>query len=116
VIDGETVSVAGTWVRLVAVDVAELGTRWGDMAKLGMTFIVGNELSCQLTGQKIGRMEVGSCSKPDGTDIAQELVANGYALACPRYDDHYVRFEQPETEAAKALRTVAGPQPARPVA
>ena len=48
------------------------------------SFIVGSELSCQLTGQKIGRMEVGSCTKPDGTDIAQELVAQGYALACPR--------------------------------
>jgi len=35
VIDGETVSVAGTWVRLVAVDVAELGTRWATWPSSG---------------------------------------------------------------------------------
>jgi endonuclease YncB( thermonuclease family) len=97
VIDGETVSVAGTRIRLIGLDVAETGTRWGDMAKTGLEMLnmfAGSQLSCHLTGEKFHGMEVGTCTIPDGTDIAEVLVRQGWALACPRYDDRYVKFEE----------------------
>ncbi len=40
VIDGETVVVAGKWVRLIGIDVAEVQTGWGRMAQEKMEMIV----------------------------------------------------------------------------
>ena len=63
-----------------------------------MEVIVRYELTCRLTGEKFNRMEVGYCTTPDGTDIAQAIVATGWALACPIHDDRYVKFEKSEAE------------------
>ena len=52
VIDGDTVVVAGTHVRLKGVDAAELGTERGENAKQVMSSIVTGELTCHLTGEK----------------------------------------------------------------
>jgi len=67
VIDGDTVVVAGTPVRLKGVDASERGTERGDNATAVMTGIVGNgDLSCRLTGEKTHRREVGYCTTADG--------------------------------------------------
>lgn len=63
------------WVRLIDIDVAEVRTGWGRMAQEKMEVIVRYELTCRLTGEKFNRMEVGYCTTPDGTDIAQAIVA-----------------------------------------
>ena len=102
VIDGETVVVAGKWVRLIGIDVAEVQTGWGRMAQEKMEMIVRYELTCRLTGEKFNRMEVCYCTTPDGTDLAQAIVATGWALACPIHDDRYVKFEKSEAERAAA--------------
>ena len=99
VIDGDTVVVAGTTVRLKGVDAAERGTERGENARRLMMMIVTGPLSCQLTGEKTHRREVGYCVTADGTDINQAIIAQGAALACPRYDARYMKFE---TEAALA--------------
>ena len=99
VIDGDTVVVAGTTVRLKGVDAAERGTERGENARRLMMMIVTGPLSCQLTGEKTHRREVGYCFTADGTDINQAIIAQGAALACPRYDARYMKFE---TEAALA--------------
>jgi endonuclease YncB( thermonuclease family) len=101
VIDGDTVVVAGTTVRLKGVDAAELGTERGENAKRVMAALVNGELTCRLTGERTHRREVGYCTTADGTDIAQAVIAHGAALSCPRYDARYMRFE---TEAALAVQ------------
>src|SRR5688572_3047504 len=50
VIDGDTVVVAGTTVRLKGVDAAELGTALGENARRVMEAIVTGPLICRLTG------------------------------------------------------------------
>ena len=62
VIDGDTVVVAGTTVPLKGVDAAERGTERGENARRLMMMIVTGPLSCQLTGEKTHRREVGYCS------------------------------------------------------
>jgi endonuclease YncB( thermonuclease family) len=37
---------------------------------------------------------VGYCTTTAGVDINREIIAQGAALACPRYDDRYMRLEQ----------------------
>jgi endonuclease YncB( thermonuclease family) len=94
VIDGDTVVVAGTTVRLKGVDAAELGTARGENALRVMATLVTGKLTCRLTGEKTHGREVGYCTTANGTDINRAIIAQGAALACPRYDDRYVPFEQ----------------------
>ena len=101
VIDGDTVVVAGTTVRLKGVDAAELGTARGENARRVMVTLVTWKLTCRLTGEKTYRREVGYCTTADGTDINRAMIAQGAALACPRYDDRYVPFEQAAALAAQ---------------
>jgi endonuclease YncB( thermonuclease family) len=101
VIDGDTVAVAGTRVRLKGVDAAELGTARGENARRAMVALVTGTLTCRLTGEKTWGREVGYCFTSDGIDINQAIIASGAALACPRYDDRYVRYEQAAALAAQ---------------
>jgi endonuclease YncB( thermonuclease family) len=101
VIDGDTVVVAGTHVRLKGVDAAELGTPLGEDAKAVMQGIVSGILTCQLTGEHTWKREVGYCFTANGTDINREIIEMGVALACPRYDTRYVQFEQAEALAVQ---------------
>jgi len=101
VIDGDTVVVANTTVRLKGVDAAELGTPRGDDARRVMAALVTGRLHCRLTGEKTYGREVGYCTTADGTDINRAIIARGAALACPRYDARYVPFEQAEALAAQ---------------
>ncbi|WP_141688395.1 thermonuclease family protein [Bradyrhizobium paxllaeri] len=101
VIDGDTVVVAGTTVRLKGVDAAELGTARGENARRVMTTLVTGSLTCRLTGEKTYSREVGYCTTASGTDINRAIIAQGAALACPRYDARYVPFEQEAALAAQ---------------
>jgi endonuclease YncB( thermonuclease family) len=103
VIDGDTVVVAGVHVRLKGVDAAELPTPLGEIARTTMRAIVGNsELSCQLTGERSWRREVGFCFTSDGVDINRRIVELGVALSCPRYSTRYLEFEQPVALAVQS--------------
>ena len=101
VIDGDTVVVAGTTVRLKGVDAAELGTVRGENARRVMNTLVTGPLTCRLTGEKTYGREVGYCTTASGIDINKAIIAQGAALACPRYDDRYVPFEQTAALAAQ---------------
>ena len=101
VIDGDTVVVAGTRVRLKGVDAAELGTARGENARRVMVTLVTGTLTCRLTGEKTYDREVGYCTTASGTDINRAIIAQGAALACPRYDTRYVSFEQEAALAAQ---------------
>jgi endonuclease YncB( thermonuclease family) len=101
VIDGDTVVVAGTTVRLKGVDASELGTPRGENARRTMLALVPAELTCHLTGEKTHGREVGYCFTSDGIDINQAIIVSGAALACPRYDTRYLRFEQTDALAAQ---------------
>ena len=66
-----------------------------------MATLVTGTLTCRLTGEKTHRREVGYCTTANGTDINRAIIAQGAALACPRYDDRYVPFEQAAALAAQ---------------
>ncbi|WP_439395184.1 thermonuclease family protein [Bradyrhizobium sp. PMVTL-01] len=101
VVDGDTVAVAGTTVRLKGVDAAELGTARGENARRAMVALVTGTLTCRLTGEKTYGREVGYCTTAEGTDINRAIIAQGAALACPRYDTRYLPFEQEAALAAQ---------------
>jgi endonuclease YncB( thermonuclease family) len=102
VVDGDTLVVAGTVVRLKGVDAAELGTPRGEKAKRVMLALVTSELTCHLTGEKTHGREVGYCTTSDGVDVNRAIIAIGAALACPRYDVRYLRYERADALTAQA--------------
>ncbi len=108
IIDGDTVVVGTTHVQLKGVDAAELRTDIGEAAKVIMETIVnGSPLRCILTGEKTWGRDVGWCFTETGVDINKEIIAQGAALACPRYDTRYVRFEQAELAAIQTGQRIA---------
>ena len=63
----------------------ERHTPEGRAATARMRTIVGNWLRCDLTGEKTWRRDVGYlCFNAAGQDIGQEIISQGFALACPR--------------------------------
>jgi endonuclease YncB( thermonuclease family) len=101
VIDGDTIVVNNTHVRLKGVDAEELNTARGEEARRVMIRIVTGWLTCQLTGEKTYNREVGYCFTRDGTDINQAIIASGAALACPRYDTRYMPYERADALAVQ---------------
>jgi hypothetical protein len=119
IVDGDTVTVQGIPVRLKGVDAPELGDRFGREATRAMQAIAGSWLGCELTGEKTYNREVGYCRNFKGEDIAEAIIKQGFALACPRYSDRYLKFEQPDAvtrlpRASYCLRAPVAPRPQPP--
>lgn len=108
VIDGDTIDIHGTRIRLAGVDAPESqqecvnadGHKWrcGQQAALALSHRIGRGVvSCVHQGRdRYGRI-IAVCSLA-GNDLNKWLVAEGWAVAYRRYSQDYVRDE----EAAKA--------------
>jgi endonuclease YncB( thermonuclease family) len=75
-----------------------------------MIALVTGELTCRLTGEKTHNREVGYCTTASGIDINKAIIAQGAALACPRYDARYVPFEQAAALAAQPCLSYCVPR------
>tara|TARA_B000000460_G_scaffold203965_1_gene150789 strand:- start:142 stop:537 length:396 start_codon:yes stop_codon:yes gene_type:complete len=81
--DGDTIEVGGHAIRFGSLDCAELGTPAGQRAKTEMQRLVrGQSLACHLNGRRSYDRWIGSCTLPDGRDLAGVMIAQG---ACRRY-------------------------------
>lgn len=111
VIDGDTLDVGGTRVRLHGIDAPETDqtctTARGDIWRCGAWVsqtvaarFAGKTASCvSLDTDRYGRM-VARC-QVDGQDIAANLVTDGLAFSYRRYSDAYVAVER--KAAARAI-------------
>lgn len=109
VIDGDTIEIHGTRIRLHGIDAPESGqlcrrpegTRWrcGQQAALALQDHIGRStVTCvERDIDRYGRL-VGQCSV-HGADMNAWLVVNGWAVAYRRYSIDYVREEQGAREA-----------------
>ena len=104
--DGDTITVAGTEVRLKGVDAAELGTFRGEAAvQFVRLTIEGHTVTCELTGEETHDREGGYCWEGNRhliRELGTRIVASGFALACPRYSTRYLPFETAEAKANQA--------------
>lgn len=103
VIDGDTIDVSGTRIRLYGIDAPEGaqlcaradGAVWqcGDAASLALTRQLGrSQVRCEANGQDRYRRTIAVCFRA-GVDINQWMVANGWAMAFRRYSMAYVSAE-----------------------
>jgi endonuclease YncB( thermonuclease family) len=95
IIDGDTLEIHGTRIRLWGIDAPEssqlcrgedsLQYRCGAKAANDLdAFILGRPVSCIPISLDQYRRTVASCSV-DGTDLGEWLVQNGFALNWPQY-------------------------------
>ncbi len=92
VIDGDTVDLAGTRIRLEDIDAPEMNQTCVDLKgqawPCGKTatdelraHINGSDLNCQPSGFDRYRRMLAVCSLPDGSDVNAWMVREGWAVA-----------------------------------
>lgn len=92
VLSGDTISVAGTVVRLKSIEAPELsqacrtsqGRAWrcGKAARRRLASLVGrSRVSCEVSKEANQPASTGRCSTEKVADLAQEMVLRGYAFA-----------------------------------
>jgi endonuclease YncB( thermonuclease family) len=110
VIDGDTVVISGTHIRLEGIDAPEAdqtcaavgGNPWpcGQVAARELRgFIRGNDLTCEKRAQDRYQRVLAVCKLPDGSDVNAWLVRRGWALATG-----FVKMYGPEQDEAEAAK------------
>jgi endonuclease YncB( thermonuclease family) len=96
VIDGDTIVIGTTKVRLAGIDAPELDQPFGRKSKWAMVDICkGQVITAELTGEWSHDRLVGTCYLPDGRDIGGELVRRGLALDWPTFSGGRYRHLEP---------------------
>lgn len=89
VIDGDTIRVGESKVRIWGLDAAEMDTEAGVRAKSAMVALVdGQEVKCEPNGDISYDRIVAQCFV-DGTDLAEEMIRQGYAKPYCRFAGAY---------------------------
>jgi len=109
IIDGDTIVLQETIIRLHGIDAPETGQRCrgggktlhpGELSVSFLQTIAGDGLTCAGTEHDdYGRL-IARCRTPDGADIGQRMVAEGLAWAFTRYSADYAA-EEAEARAAR---------------
>jgi endonuclease YncB( thermonuclease family) len=109
VIDGDTIVIRATHIRLLGIDAPEADQtctdtdnrtwRCGQAAtRVLIDRIAGRPLACATAGFDRYRRVLATCALPDGSDVNAWMVQQGWALAY--YSDAY-RAQEAEAQAAK---------------
>jgi micrococcal nuclease len=86
VIDGDTITIQKTQVRLWGIDAPELNHPYGKNAKWAlMRLCKGHTLRAELTDEDAYGRTVAKCFLPDGRDLSEELVKQGLAIDWPKF-------------------------------
>jgi len=104
VIDGDTIRIQKTKIRIAGVDAPELNMPWGQKSKWAMVAICkGQTITVKLDGERSYDRLVGTCFLPDGRDIGAELIKQGLALDLPHFSGGKYRHLEP-ADARRKLR------------
>ena len=86
VIDGDTIVISGTKIRIAGIDAPELDHPWGKKSKFAViSMCKGKIVTAHIKDEVSYDRIVAKCYLPDGTDIAAALVQQGLALDWPKF-------------------------------
>lgn len=81
--DSDTIEVVGRPIRFGSLDCPELATADGKRAKdVVRSISFGRTLTCHLGWRTSYDRTIGNCSLEDGSDLASQMIQNGF---CKRY-------------------------------
>ena len=108
VIDGDTVVISSTKIRLAGIDAPELEHPWGKKAKFAMIELCkGQVVTAEILEEVSYDRIVARCTLLDGTDLAAALVKQGLALDWPKFSGGKYRHLEPEGARKKLWRCAA---------
>ncbi|MNV61914.1 hypothetical protein D3C71_1544410 [compost metagenome] len=77
-IDGDTIVIDNTHIRLAGIDAPELDHPWGQQSKWAMVKLCkGQTITARIKPEMSYDRIVAECFLPDGRDLAAELVKAG---------------------------------------
>ena len=98
VIDGDTIRVQKTQIRLFGIDAPELNHPYGVRAKWAMVNLCkGQVITAEITAVDEYGRTVAKCTLPDGRDLSAEMVKQGMAIDWSKYSGGIYRsMETPD--------------------
>lgn len=98
VIDGDSLRIQKTEIRIFGVDAPEMNHPYGRPAKYAMMALCkGQHVRAEILATDAHGRTVAKCFLPDGRDLSAELVKQGLALDWPKYSGGlYKAFETPD--------------------
>lgn len=86
VIDGDTIDIAGTRIRLSGIDAPEMDHPYGKSAKWALVNLCkGQVVRAEFDGDLSHDRTVATCYLPDGRDLSAEMVKAGMAIDWPKF-------------------------------
>ncbi len=108
VIDGDTLDLGGTRIRLAGIDAPELDHPYGKTAKWALVKLCkGQEIRAVFKGSLSHDRTVATCYLPDGRDLAAEMVRAGLAIDWPKFSGGKYRGLEPPGIRRKLWRCEA---------
>jgi endonuclease YncB( thermonuclease family) len=100
VIDGDTIMIGNTRLRLAGIDAPELDHPYGKQSKWALVQMCkGQTVTAHIRPELSYDRLVAECYLPDGRDLAAELVRRGLALDWPKFSGG--KYRHLETDDAR---------------
>ena len=98
VVDGDTIVIDKTHIRLAGIDAPELDHPWGKKAKWALVQLCkGQAVTAHIRPELSYDRLVAECFLADGRDLAAEMVRAGMALDWPKFSGgKYKHLETPD--------------------
>lgn len=97
VIDGDTITIRDTTIRLYGIDAPEMDQPWGKKAKWELAQLCrGQTIRAVFDGTLSHERGTATCYLPDGRDLSAEMVKMGLALDWPKFSGGNYRSLEPE--------------------
>lgn len=86
VIDGDSLVIEKTQIRLFGVDAPEINHPYGQKAKWALVGLCkGQRIHAEIVEQDAHGRTVAKCTLPDGRDLSAEMVRQGLAIDWPKF-------------------------------
>lgn len=98
VIDGDTITINKTQIRLFGIDAPELDHPYGKKAKWALVKLCkGHLIRAEISDEDDYGRTVAHCTLPNGQDLSAEMVKLGLAIDWPKFSGgKYEKLETPD--------------------
>lgn len=98
IVDGDTLTISKTQIRLFGIDAPEMDHPYGKKAKWALKSLCdGHHVEARILEVDTHGRTVALCTLPDGRDLSAEMVKLGLAIDWPKYSGGvYTALERPD--------------------